>query len=737
MTFFSPPRPGRRALPLVLLLCLPATRLAGQTADEVLAPIDRSMALAEAGLRAGEWQIAESRYRGAAFDAWMLAGAIHVAEGRLASAADAFRRATHAVAGADAAFRSLALVQMQNGQPEAAVTLLTRLALRAPADMQARRLLAEALAASGRPEESLQTLEEAHAAAPDDAEVMFLLAAACLRAERTEQARALFDRVAAARPIPQTWVLIGRAYRDFRRFDDARTALRRALAMDPRVRRAHYYLGTLAVLSEGGVPLAEAIREFEAELRLTPDDPVVNLRLGMALADARRDAEALGPLERAAAQAPSAVAFHHLGRSQLALGRAADAEASLRRALALADTDTDDRVRRIHYQLGLALRATGKEHEAVKHFDQAKQGSERQADAERERLARYLDDASDTATAARLTLDSPSGALPPAVRRDVARGLETRLARTYLNLGVMRAQAQAFRAAGEFLAHAAAISPEFPQVQYALGSARFNAGEYGPAAEALARALDADPQNTNARRMLALAHFNTGDFGRAAALLTDDSGRERDPSLQYTYGVALVRSDRAGEAEAVFRRMLRDHGNRPELLVILGQAHAQQGDFDAAVRSLEQARTLDPAVADASATLGLIHLKRGRLDEAEAALREELRANPRHLQARHLLATVLDLNGRPGDAEKLLRGVLAEQPSFGNARYLLGKILLAAGEVSQAVLQLEAAVRLAPDDPTYHYQLAQAYRLAGDLEGFNRHLARFQALKDKARGKRP
>ncbi len=270
------------------------------------------------------------------------------------------------MATADAAFRSLALVQMQIGEPAEAVAILTRLSLRAPTDLQPRRLLAQAFAANGQPAEAIQTLEEAHTLAPDDAEVTFLLAAGYLQGKKVDKAQRLFTEVAARRPIPQTWVLIGRTYRDFRLFDQARGALNKALAQDPSVRRAHYYLGTLALMSEGDVSLEEAIREFRAELKLTPDDPVVNLRLGMALADARREESALQPLGVAARLAPSAVAFHHLGRCQLALGRAGRRRpVAAPRAGAGPVGDEESRVRRIHYQLALALRETGAAAEAA------------------------------------------------------------------------------------------------------------------------------------------------------------------------------------------------------------------------------------------------------------------------------------------------------------------------------------------------------------------------------------
>ena len=221
-------------------------------------------------------------------------------------------------------------------------------------------------------------------------------------------------------------------------------------------------------MSEGDVPLEEAIREFRAELKLAPEDPVANLRLGMALADARREEAALQPLQIAVRLAPSAVAFHHLGRCQLAVGRATDAVKSLRRALELAVGDEKSRVRRIHYHLALALRQTGAAADAAVHFEAAKEGSERRADAEREGLAQDLDDSSERTpeAAARLAFESPFVRLTPAVRETVAHGVTTALARAYLNLGVTRAQAQQFARAAEFFEEAAAVDPEFPQVQY-------------------------------------------------------------------------------------------------------------------------------------------------------------------------------------------------------------------------------------------------------------------------------
>ncbi|MCA1563136.1 MAG: tetratricopeptide repeat protein [Acidobacteria bacterium] len=727
------------ALSLAALFLLPAGA-AGQASKDPLAPVDRALAAAEAGLRAGELQIAESRYHSVLFEAWMATGGLDVAAGRWREARDAFRQASRSAVDAEAAFRSLALMHLQLGEAAEAAAIMTRLAGRAPGDVQARRLLAQALVANGQPEEAVQTLEEARAAAPDDPEIAFLLASGYLHLKKVDAAERLFGDVVAARPIPQTWVLIGRTYRDFRMYDRARAALTTALKKDSRVRRAHYYLGTIAVMSEGVVRLDEAIREFREELKLAPADAATNLRLGMALVEAQRPSEALPALEIAARTTSSAESWHYLGRCQLSLDRAADAVASLRRALKLAEAGGDEsRVRNIHYQLALALRRTGDSAGAEVHFGKAKEASARRADAEREQLGRYLADTAhpDPEAAAPVALDSPFAALAPAARADLERRVKTALARAYLNLGVMRAQAQQFSRAAELFEEGAAVDPGFPQLQYSLGVTLFNAQQHKKAAVPLARALAADPGNADARRMLALAHLNAGAYAQAAALLVGDSRLDSDPSLQYAYGLALARSERGAEAEAVFSRLLAQHGDRAELHVILGQAHAQQGDFEAAVQSLERARQLKPGVADAGATLGMIYLKQGRLSEAAVALREELRANAGNLSARHTLATVLDLDGHSEEAVTLLRSVLEEKPDFGDARYLLGKILVARGDSAAAVQHLEAAVRLSPDDSSYHYQLAQAYQKLGRRDLAEKHLTMFRELKDKRRGGSP
>jgi len=727
------------------LLCLSAAGASAQGTDP-LAALDRTVTAAEASLREGELQRAESQYRAALYQGWMIVGGLHVAAGRLAEARDAFTDASRSAVDARDALHSLALVHLQTGNAGEAVTVLTRLAGRR-SDTETDRLLAQAMMANGQLPEAVQTLEAAHTAAPDDPELAFILASTYLKAKKPEAAARLFATVLAARPGPETDVLVGRTYRDFGDYARARTALLRALKKDPRVRRAHYYLGTIAVLEEGVLRLDDAIREFRAELKLTPKDEVSNLRLGMALVEAQRHADALPHLEIATASATApADAFYYLGRALMALGRTPEAVSSFQRAVKVATVPPVDeaRLRSIYYQLALALRQAGNQDEAAKYFDEARRASSRRAGAEREQLARYLSDVPDPAAAqpAVVPVDTPFAALTPAVRQELEQRARTPIARAYLNLGIMHAQGQRFARAAELFEQASRVDPEFPGMQYSLGVAYFNSQRFKDATGPLSKALAADASNAALRRMLALAWFNAEAYDKAAALLEADADRGSNLSLQYTYGLALVRSDRAAEAEQIFSKLLAQHGGSAELQVVLGQAHAQQGDYEEAIASLTRALQLKPDVAEANTTLGIIYLKQGKLAEAASVLKAAVAAHPEDAIAQHTFATVLDLDGRSEEALMVLRRLLRVKPGFADARYLAGKILLAQGAgretvprlIEEAIEQLEAAARIAPEDANIHYQLGQAYQKLGRADAAERAFALYRQLKDKRRG---
>ena len=731
----------RRSSYAIVALTLRLTTIGtgGATASEdSMAMLHAAMSEAEAALQQNEIQLAESRYRSALLEGWMLIGTLDTLDDDLEAAKRAFKLATAAAVNTRRARTSLALVHLRRGETGEAIATLRQVLARFPQDRTARKAVAQALIAEGRVEEAVQELEEAHVAMPNDSELTFSLGAGYLRLGNVERAEALFAQVAKERPLPQTQVLIGRTYRDFEQFDRARAAFQKALELDPQVRRARYYLGTTELLAIGRDGLETSIDYFEAELGLTPDDPSANFYLGTALAERRDFEQALKVLEIAKRWPPTQInALRFMGRCLLGLNRVPEAIEKLEETIELA-TASGTRYRTlsmIHYQLGVALRRDGRRTEAEEHFATAKEYSARDVETERQRFSYFL----------RETLNreenpeafaAPIGAAPIRDLRQEARGrlrsqVAKLLARAYMNLGVMATRAARFdRAAGHF-ARTGELDPEFPRLHASLGTALFNAERFDEAIDSLRLAVESAPEDDGLRRMLALAWLNTDAYESAAELLAADPERQANPSLQYAYALALVRSGRGAEAQQEFDELLQQNREWPELHVLLGQAHAQEDDYEAAVESLHRAIALKPDVAEAHATLGNLYLRQGKLEDAERELRAELSLNPRDVRTRYHLATVLELSRRPDEALPYLQSLLREVPDFADARYLLGKILLARGDAEEAVAHLESAAAAAPDDFNIHYQLGQAYQRSGRPEEARREFEIYRQLKNR------
>ena len=172
--------------------------------------------------------------------------------------------------------------------------------------------------------------------------------------------------------------------------------------------------------------------------------------------------------------------------------------------------------------------------------------------------------------------------------------------------------AERFARAAAFFEKAAALDPDFPGLQGSWGVACFNAGHFDKATGPLARAVGANPSDAGLQRMLALAYINTHAYEKAVPLLEKDTQRETDASLQSAYGMSLLRSGRAADAERVLAGLLETRGESAELLVLLGQAQADQKKWDKALVSLRRALELDRNAAEAEATIARIEAARRR-----------------------------------------------------------------------------------------------------------------------------
>lgn len=163
----------------------------------------------------------------------------------------------------------------------------------------------------------------------------------------------------------------------------------------------------------------------------------------------------------------------------------------------------------------------------------------------------------------------------------------------------------------------------------------------------------------------------------------------------------LESQNKWGEAAAIYKKILRDNPNLPDIHLRLGRnllalPQSPENTRDAR-REFEMELTIDPTNGVAEFWLGELARLDGRLDEAIS-----------HFAS----ATKLD----PALAVPLLG---------------LGMIFNSAGRVEEAIGPLERYTKMVPEDPAGHFQLAKAYALANRKEDSARELAVHQQLSEK------
>jgi predicted CXXCH cytochrome family protein len=139
----------------------------------------------------------------------------------------------------------------------------------------------------------------------------------------------------------------------------------------------------------------------------------------------------------------------------------------------------------------------------------------------------------------------------------------------------------------------------------------------------------------------------------------------------------------------------------------------QRAALDRGLAEYVAAQRFDADRPESHLNLGLLYVVQQRPVDAEAALKTALELDPHFAPAAVNLADLYRATGREGDGERVLRGVLAHDARSAAARHALGLLLVRQRRTAEAVAELEAAARLAPESPRYGYVYAVALHGTG------------------------
>lgn len=163
-------------------------------------------------------------------------------------------------------------------------------------------------------------------------------------------------------------------------------------------------------------------------------------------------------------------------------------------------------------------------------------------------------------------------------------------------------------------------------------------------------------------------------------------------------GLRAHSAGRLAEAEAIYRRILKDHPDHPGALHLLGVALSQQGNKPAAIGYISRAVALNPEDPDFQANLGLAYLENGEATQAAAACQRALKLKPDHIDALHQLGNALRHLGRLEESIEPLQRAIALRPDFTMAMTNLADALRKLNRNAEADAFTEKILTFHPDD---------------------------------------
>jgi predicted Zn-dependent protease len=257
----------------------------------------------------------------------------------------------------------------------------------------------------------------------------------------------------------------------------------------------------------------------------------------------------------------------------------------------------------------------------------------------------------------------------------------------------------------------------------------------------------------------AISLVEQGRCKEALPILERSMPHQSDKQLKYHAAMAQARCamalDRKPAAISALLQLKRDFPDDPEVLYVTvhyfselasrtSQELAAKAPASAQARMLEaeafesrgawdEAAGIYRAILEQNPSRPRIHYRLGQVllskagetgpvDDARAEFQKELQVDPRNASAEFILGELARRAGQWDEAAQHFSRASTLDVGFSEAYLAWGISLTSARKFAEAISPLETYVRMQPEDPSGHYQLAIAYERTGNKEGAARQI---------------
>ena len=307
-----------------------------------------------------------------------------------------------------------------------------------------------------------------------------------------------------------------------------------------------------------------------------------------------------------------------------------------------------------------------------------------------------------------------------------------RLAPAYNNLGSLYVRQREYRKAANVLEKGLRVDPKMSSASALLGIALYELGDYAAAKRNLESALRADPKDTNAELLLANGLIKLGEFQSAADHLRRLSERlPENQEIWYLLGKVHMKL-----SEEALSKLTNLDPNSVWVHEISGEVMESMKNYDGALLEYKKAVEVAPQQAGTHYHLGNAYWSLNMWDAATEQFRAELANDPSNCLAQWKMGNIiLEEHGDSAGALAEIQKALDACPDLMSARVDRARALIKLERHSEAVSDLEAAVKADPAESLPHFLLAQAYRALGRTQEAQAEMKVFSKLEESSRAK--